>query len=226
MQIETRILIADVSALEETALFERFYAQMPAYRRKKIDTLYHKKDKLLSLGAGILLKVALDSTGRQADKLQETDKGKPFYSDFPAFHFNLSHSGRRVMCAVSDREFGCDTQQVGDYRDKVARRFFHPTEYQALLSQETSEARCALFYRLWALKESFLKATGCGLSLPPKSFSVTLCQDAVMLRQSFDTAQYGLYSLSVEPEYEYACCIKDDDGTSPPPITWIDFTAL
>ena len=41
--------------------------------------------------------------------------------------FNLSHSGEYVLCAFSDckeAQVGCDLEMIGEYREKVAKRFF------------------------------------------------------------------------------------------------------
>ncbi|MGE7591252.1 4'-phosphopantetheinyl transferase family protein [Peribacillus sp. NPDC101480] len=39
--------------------------------------------------------------------------GKPFSSNFPSFHYNISHSGEYVVCAVHDAEVGVDIKWAG-----------------------------------------------------------------------------------------------------------------
>ena len=37
--------------------------------------------------------------------------GKPYLTDYPNIHFNLSHSAGYILCSLSDREVGCDIQE-------------------------------------------------------------------------------------------------------------------
>lgn len=37
--------------------------------------------------------------------------GKPYLTDYPQIHFNLSHSAGYILCSISDREIGCDIQE-------------------------------------------------------------------------------------------------------------------
>lgn len=53
--------------------------------------------------------------------------GKPYIRGIsrPVF-FNLSHSGKYLVCALSDREVGIDIERITSARMEVARRYFHP----------------------------------------------------------------------------------------------------
>ncbi|WP_020158466.1 4'-phosphopantetheinyl transferase family protein [Methylobacter marinus] len=81
--------------------------------------------------------------------------------------FNLSHSGDRMMLAVSRHEpVGVDIEVWLDGFDcaAVAEECFTETEkafWQALPAHEKADA----FYRFWTRKESFVKAIGAGISL-------------------------------------------------------------
>lgn len=201
--------------------------QMGAERREKIDRMRFAKDKYLSLGAGVLLAHALKELG--IDTVPETaygQNGKPYFPSMPNLHFNLSHSGTVVLCAVCDRHIGCDSEKIGTFNEKLARRFFHPTEYDMLMSETDSSVQAELFYRLWTLKESFLKATGFGLSLPLDSFSVCLKSGSIAVSQTVSEHPYGFYELSFDPAYKCACCIEDDSGATPPEQIAVSLSAL
>ena len=59
---------------------------------------------------------------------------------------------------------------------EMAGRFFSREEYLAVKAAESPSECIRTFYRCWTLKESYMKATGLGLSLAPDSFSVAaLC---------------------------------------------------
>jgi 4'-phosphopantetheinyl transferase len=93
--------------------------------------------------------------------------------------FNVSHSGRLVLIAVSaDRRIGVDIEKkCADVEITVlAKRFFSSRE-RAGLRALPDFLRVAAFFACWTRKESFLKATGAGLSFPLADFSVTTHPD-------------------------------------------------
>ena len=96
------------------------------------------------------------------------EHNKPYLCDGALF-FNLSHSGERVMAAVSEYETGCDIEQIKEADEAVARRFYQKHEYEHLLSVPEEE-RNELFFRYWVLKESYMKAKGQGIYLGPDTF--------------------------------------------------------
>ena len=87
-------------------------------------------------------------------------------TNMPALEFNLSHTEDMILCAVT---VGCpigvdveDTSRPADFLP-LARRFFHPAE-TALLENLSADQLPLAFYRLWTLKEAYLKALGAGLT--------------------------------------------------------------
>lgn len=94
--------------------------------------------------------------------------GKPYLNVEDLF-FNLSHSGKYVVCAVADREVGVDVQQPCRMNEGVIKRFFSEDEATYI---QASENRDRAFAEVWSLKESYVKALGTGISKPLSSFSV------------------------------------------------------
>jgi 4'-phosphopantetheinyl transferase len=66
---------------------------------------------------------------------------------------------------LSSDEVGCDIQQVTNVNLKIADRFFTAKECEYIKNIDN-------FFRVWALKESFIKFIGKGLSQPLNSFSI------------------------------------------------------
>ena len=92
--------------------------------------------------------------------------------DGGALRFNLSHTDGCVALIVHDqRPAGVDVERVGRVSDplQLAKSVFAQRELEglALCGPGSQEER---FYRLWTLKESFIKATGRGLHEPLKDF--------------------------------------------------------
>jgi len=110
----------------------------------------------------------------EALNLGENEFGKPALSDFPSVQFNVSHTEGVALIGVNiDQPIGVDVE----YRKsrvawkKIVQRFFTPDEIEQLFALE---ARAGLdgFYRLWTLKEAYMKARGHGLSWGLDKFSM------------------------------------------------------
>lgn len=99
--------------------------------------------------------------------------GRPELVQSSPLSFNLSHSRDRVIVAVSSLgPVGVDVEYAARPRrvERLMTRYFSSLEQSALLSLP-SEERLTRFYRLWALKESYIKARGLGLAIPLGDFS-------------------------------------------------------
>jgi 4'-phosphopantetheinyl transferase len=84
-------------------------------------------------------------------------------------NFNLSHSCGHLYLAMTDGpEVGIDVQAIDESIDvdAIARCFFTPGERSVLDAEPAAADRARSFFRLWALKEAWLKASGTGLSVP------------------------------------------------------------
>ena len=194
--MKTKVYIADTSALRDSAVFSQCLARVSGERLNKINRCAKHDDKIRSLAAGLLLEKALDDIGISEREIRIGDNGKPYLANGAIF-FNLSHSGERVMCAVSDMEVGCDVQKIGTTSLKIADRFFSASERQLLNSIEDESAKINMFYRLWTLKESYIKAVGTGLKTSLKSFSVTAQENV---------NGYYFKEYYINDGYAYAVC--------------------
>ena len=91
--------------------------------------------------------------------------GKPSLAEHPEIHYNLSHAEGIAACMVSDRECGIDCENVRDFRPNVMKRAFSEKEREMVEKAAESEKNL-LFFRLWTLKEAYVKALGIGISYP------------------------------------------------------------
>jgi 4'-phosphopantetheinyl transferase len=105
--------------------------------------------------------------------------GKPAIASCPGgdlIHFSISHTRGLAACAVARHfELGLDVEAMKQWHadfDMVCR-LFSPEEAK-LINEASPDRRADLFFRLWTLKESFVKATGEGLHRPLNSFSFKL----------------------------------------------------
>jgi 4'-phosphopantetheinyl transferase len=129
-------------------------------------------DKARCLAAGYLLGRCL---GLDEERFVKNQFGKP-YAPGSGIYFNLSHGGDYVVLAVSEREIGVDIEPIGDGNNADMFRAFTNDERVWMKSQSGNDVFC----RLWTAKESIMKATGKGLSLPPESFNAVPCGNSAI----------------------------------------------
>ena len=89
--------------------------------------------------------------------------GKPRVRGREGVHFNIAHCRRAVVVLVADRPVGVDVEAVRARDASVAARCFDVSE---LARVEAAADPDREFFRYWTLKESYVKALGCGLSYP------------------------------------------------------------
>ena len=90
--------------------------------------------------------------------------------------FNVSHSGDMAIFAVTrDRAVGIDLEHVRPRSslEQLAERLFSPRDLLAWHALPSND-RLVAFYRSWTWKESYLKATGRGLSGELDGFTIQL----------------------------------------------------
>ena len=80
--------------------------------------------------------------------------GKPYLDGFPDVHFNISHSGQCVVCAVCDVPVGIDIQEVVPYNPEVAKRVFSEDEIRQI---DRSDDPNMEFTKMWAIMEARYK---------------------------------------------------------------------
>jgi len=167
------ITCLEVTPLAEERLFSEWMSRMPSFRRRKVASLRNAESQRLSLGVGILLLCALEKLGIDGKNaaITEDEFGKQTLDAYPDVHFSLSHAGDWALCGICDQPVGCDVERVERGDPRVAKRFFREDEQRALAEAREGAAWDRLFARIWTRKESYLKVTGKGLSLPLDSFS-------------------------------------------------------
>jgi 4'-phosphopantetheinyl transferase len=107
--------------------------------------------------------------------------------------FNLSAAGDLVVYGfVREHRLGIDLARLSpDFRwQEVVESFFHSAE-SAYIHQLPSSEQTAAFFRLWTIKEAFVKANGGGLSQPlMKEDFTALARDGQRTRTLSDGTQW------------------------------------
>lgn len=138
--------------------------------------------------------------GREPADLQfaTTDRGKPELRD-GLLQFNYSHTDEVLMIAIAlDCPVGMDVEATKETVDllPIARRFFATGEYEALAATG-GRSQVDGFYRLWTLKEAYVKGTGEGLQAITQKFDFSRGLNG----EAFDHEGWRLQPVEAPPGY-------------------------
>ena len=173
-------------------------------------SLYETDKKQQHSHAHRLLRECLKKVGiayTEGEGLSEGEHGKPFLTEHPDIHFNLSHSHGIAACILRSSPCGIDCERVRGYRENVVRRSFSPDEQLQIETADPSE-RDLLLFRFWTLKEAYVKAIGIGISYPLNEAAFRINGNKI------DTDLKGCtfhQHLIRGGEYVVSACIMDED---------------
>ena len=212
--LETYLYAVDTAGItEDDELYKKALAQVSESRRKKTLKIRDISGRRCSLAAELLTRHAITDLGVPwPGGLETEDGGRPYLKGTAGIHISISHSGSMVICSVSERETGCDIEQIKEGRSgrKIAERFFTEAE------QEFAGDDTLKFYRIWTLKESFLKVTGLGLALPLCDFSIEVSdreggEADISVIQHVDANSYIFREFQDFPGYCCSVCTAGSD---------------
>lgn len=142
-------------------------------RCRQLERLKLEKDRKRCMAAGLLEQYGIHRFAGSwlSGETLKDENGKPFFSEAPQLHYNLSHAGDYVVAAFSDEPVGIDIADQRPYKDSLLRRIL--TEYEkAWLEKQPGQQQA--FCRLWSAKESYVKWLGCGLRMDLRQVEVHL----------------------------------------------------
>lgn len=208
-----RVYWADANDITDQEAFKKLYDILPNWRREKVDRSKREEAKKLSLCAGYLFVYALEKEGRQnlLDKVVLAKHNKPVFiedgiiasdancesDDIKPLYFNISHSGTRAMCAISNVNIGCDIQVLRNAKISVANRFFAKQEQDYIFEGDSDDEQTKRFIRIWAMKEAYTKMIGDGIASELNEFSVLSMMDNFW-EYIDDEYHYAVYSEEKE----------------------------
>ena len=150
------------------------------------------------------------------DKVIKGENGKPQWPEGENIYFNVTNTNGFVACAFSDIDIGVDAEKIRPIRMAAARRCCTSEEIEYILGVSDPSFSpvpegdicqgmdVGRFFRLWTLKESFMKATGLGMKLAMDSFCIRLGEE-ICVEHELGDAEYHLEEWA-EGEYRAAVC--------------------
>ena len=225
---ERDVHIWGVSLEQAQSSIDGFFYTLSADERARAQRFYFARDQRHFIVARGVLRDILSrylELEPRALTFAYGSKGKPSLaqelvstcSKASGLCFNLSHSGGLALYAFTyGRALGIDIEQLRDMEDaeRVATRFFAAGEVQVFSSLPAHLKRDG-FFNCWTRKESYIKATGDGLSMPLDRFEVSLVpgEPARFLRVEGGPAAascWALRELHPAPGYAAAVCVEGE----------------
>ena len=176
----------------ESLDLKKAYKLVSQNRKEKIDFYRFEKDKKLSAGAYLLLKKLLEEEDITKPAFKTEKYGKAYISNYDNIHFNLSHSNRIVLCAISDMAVGVDVEYIDAEIDlSIAKHYFYNSEYETIMKSENPPDE---FFKYWVLKESYMKYTGLGMNLKLDSFEIITNKD-IRLKNDNKNLKFNVFDI-------------------------------
>ncbi|MGR3779421.1 4'-phosphopantetheinyl transferase family protein [Bacillus paramycoides] len=188
----------------------RYFVHLSEYRQNRINRFFYVEDSYRCFFAEILIKFILMykySIPNHMIRIKLTPHGKPLIPNLDQFHFNISHSGNWVVCAIDSLPIGIDIEKIDVLDLNLAKNFFSTVEYKDLLKKEDEYERLQYFYDLWTLKESYIKTIGKGLSISLNSFTVRKNEKTIRFLSEYHCCQqYYFHQYCIDQNYKLSVC--------------------
>jgi 4'-phosphopantetheinyl transferase len=133
---------------------------------KRAKSYYQQKDRERFIVSRVALRQLL---GKYLNQLPQDivftigKNKKPFIQNAShPIHYNVTHSGDKILIAISDHEVGIDVEHIQpdfDFEEIIPTCFSTAEAVYIRLSNNP----CHTFYLLWTRKEALLKATAKGI---------------------------------------------------------------
>jgi 4'-phosphopantetheinyl transferase len=193
--------------------FRKAYAKADLSRQRKTDAYLRREDKERSLVGDMLTRLMLfRHFGHVSMKAPFTvDRfGKPYLDGQGGMHFNLSHAGDWIVCAVDSSPIGIDVEQIQSIDMAIAAHYFSAAEQEALKTIP-AEKRLSCFFDLWTLKESYIKAIGKGLSETLNLFTIDFSYNEIKLISAKEKeSKWHFRQYDIDPAYKLSICAGND----------------
>jgi 4'-phosphopantetheinyl transferase len=206
----TEVFAIDVDEIIDSNIFDSLCTMISKERLEKIKRFKFQVDAKRSIYAEILLKYIVYcklNISQSYVKLKYNLYGKPYLQDIPDFYFNISHSGKWVVCAWSKNEVGVDVESIESADIDIAKRFFNKSEYLQILDKKPAD-RSRLLIDFWTLKESYIKYKGKGLSISLDSIIFRFEKNKVIYN-CHQKEKIFFHRINIDSKHRLALCSEE-----------------
>jgi len=189
-------------------LFLELLNKVNSSKKDRISRFLRRQDAQACLFADLLTRsMLIDRSGLSNSEISFSASafGKPQFNNPLPVHFNVSHSGDWVVCAIDTQEVGIDIEQMTEIDLSISKDFFSDAEFTAIIESDDPGSK---FFEYWTLKESYIKYTGKGLSERLDSFRINLRQDGEITVETNGSVVEGVWfrQYEIEDGYKMALC--------------------
>lgn len=228
MILPSLFIITVPSDLDDLS-FYKLLSILPDDRSDRIRKFHFRRNALQSLCGELISRIKIaEFLGIDIAKveIQRDEFGKPHCVNSNHLFFNVAHSGNLVAAVFDNKVVGVDIENMRNTDLAIADRFF--TKNEAAAVKVTPEAsRRDLFFKLWTLKESFIKAEGRGLSIPLDSFEFDITASGDVHFTNLSGARCRTYTFRhYETQPGYNCAVCSESGIFPEDTIRLEFDDL
>jgi len=212
------VWMAEVSAAQPALPF--LEPCLDAQDRKRAAQFHFAEDRArYVLGRGLVRKILGHylSQAPETIELAYTDRGRPYFPGDESMRFSLTHAHDLVAVAITaNARVGIDIEYLQRKLDLegLAERILSANDFR-VFEVLPDQVRVPSFFRIWARKEAYLKATGEGITDGLKEISVSFDAEEmgtiVDARDEADARNWRMHSLTLPAEY-MGCVACDDAG--------------
>lgn len=188
--------------------YKAFLSKISVKKQNQVKRYRYIKDSLRCLLGDILIrKIAINKFNVVNEEIvfDQNQYGKPYIKNFYDFHYNISHSGEWIVCAIDSKKIGVDIQVIEPIDYTIFKKFFSSIEFKNILSKRETE-RINYFYDLWTLKESYIKMVGKGFEIPLNTFSILFDNGIEVLDNNSIKKCYNFNLINLDYKYKLAVC--------------------
>lgn len=168
-------------------------------------------DKILNYGLRNMFGV--DGTGKTIEK---GIYGKPYLKGMEQYQYNISNTAGMVVCALSEVCVGVDVERQKPFREGILRKCASQAETAYIMEAIEPEQQQKRFFRLWTLKESYIKMTGEGMRIPLQEVEFRFHGD-----DEIKCSKEGEFYQKQQENYWISLCAQEKVD-----VKWIEITNL
>lgn len=183
-------------------------------KRKKALRFIHKEDRIRTLVGDVLVRTVLCRKFNYKNediKYGFNEFRKPYLIGNPEAHFNISHSGDFVAAAFDNEDIGIDIEEVKEMEyEEIVERFFTKEELEWIRSVELKD-KLLCFYKLWTLKEAYVKFKGKGMNISFDSFGFKADYKKSLYELNNSNEKVFFNNYEAGDLYELSLCSRKKD---------------
>lgn len=190
---EVTVYLANIKNADYRSLYEADRNKLEPRRILRIEKTLNEGQRKQLVCTGVLLNRVLGSMKITSDKIYYGPSDKPELKGINGVYFNISHSGDYVLLALGGQPLGADIQKTVAYKESLISRICGPEERTLIGSDLVKHLN-----RVWAVKESYTKLTGDGISKDLKDITYEAADESLLVYDKGVEAARGSVVFSDE----------------------------